>query len=297
MLPYLKLIKIDNLFIIAFVQLSIKYGLFEPFGISITLNAFGTALLIIASLSIAAAGNIIIGIYDVEKRLSKYHGVSERIANRLFIIFNVIGVLIGFYLANLIGRPEFAALFVLASGIFYIYASYLKEILVIKNIVIGILAALPLIAVGIFDLLPAINQKNQEFQSVLFSIIMDYSYFAFLIILMREIIKDCLTIDHHHNMGLKTIPIAIGKKRTFTYLGIAALIPISVIVYYVYNYLFSNTRAVIFILLLLVAPLLFFMIRCFYTENIKDMFYNKLILTIVLIFAAISLLSYQLFLK
>jgi len=297
MLPYLKLIKIDNLFIIAFVQLSIKYGLFEPFGISITLNAFGTALLIIASLSIAAAGNIIIGIYDVEKRLSKYHGISERIANRLFIIFNVIGVLIGFYLANLIGRPEFAALFVLASGIFYIYASYLKEILVIKNIVIGILAALPLIAVGIFDLLPAITQRNRATQTVLFSIIMDYSIFTFIIVVMREIIKDCLNMDYDHNMGLKTIPIAIGKKRTFTYLGIATLLPIGGVIYYIYTYLFSNTQAVIFMLLLLVAPLLFFMIKCFNFESNKDMVHSKLILKIVLVFGAISLLSYQLFLK
>ncbi len=297
MLSYLKLIKFDNLFIIALAQLCIKYGLFEPFGIAITLNGFGIALLIVATVLIAAGGNIIIEIYNQEDSSVLHKTISEKLANRLFIIFNVLGVLIGFYLSNLIGRPGFAALFIIISGIFYIYASSLKETLIVKNIIIGILAALSLIAVGIFDLLPAITEKNRASQTVIFSIILDYSIFAFMIIVIREIIKDCINIDRDHNQGIKTIPIVMGKNRTLKLVGALAILPIIAVVYYIYTYLFSNTEVVLFVLILLIAPLLYFIIRSFISESDNHLVVLKLILKIVLITAAISLLFYQFVLK
>ncbi len=297
MLSILKLIKFDNLFIIVLAQLCIKYGLFEPFGIAITLNGFGITLLILATVSIAAAGNIIIEIYNKDEGNLISGTLSEKKANRLFIIFNVIGVLIGFYLANLIGRSGFAALFILISGIFYIYASYLKEILVVKNVIIAILAALSLIVVGIFDLLPAITEKNRASQTVIFSIILDYSTFAFIIIVLREMIKDCMHIDRDHNLGIKTIPILIGKDRALKLIGGLTILPIIAILYYVYTYLFSNSETVIFVLILLVAPLIYFMIRCFTAETDKHLRILKLILKIVLVSASISLLFYQFVLK
>ena len=65
----LKLIRWKNLILIALVQLLIKYALFEPFGVSITLNSVGISVLILATLCLAAAGNIINDIYDVETDL------------------------------------------------------------------------------------------------------------------------------------------------------------------------------------------------------------------------------------
>ncbi|WP_281991427.1 geranylgeranylglycerol-phosphate geranylgeranyltransferase [Aquimarina aggregata] len=296
MLPYLKLIKFDNLLIIALAQVCIKYGLFEPFGIAITLNSFGLALLIVSSISIAAAGNIIIEIYDRENLGIKgllYGSITEKSANRLFIIFNVIGVGIGFYLANLINKPGFVALFIIVSGVFYLYASYLKEIIGLKNITISLLAGLSLVVVGIFDLLPAITPKNKESQTVLFSIVLDYSIFAFMITMLRELIKDCIHIDRDHNIEIKTIPILLGKTRTSKLIGVLTIFPILAIIYYIYTYLFSNSTAVILILFCLVAPLLYFMIKSFSAQTDKQFLLLKNILKILLVVTAISLLLYQ----
>ncbi|GGX26091.1 geranylgeranylglycerol-phosphate geranylgeranyltransferase [Aquimarina muelleri] len=296
MQSYLKLIKFDNLLLIAFAQLCIKYGLFEPFNIAITLNGLGIALLILATVCIAAAGNIIIYIYNQEGSTAKgllQGKITEKTANRLFIIFNVIGVLIGFYLSNLIGKSGFAALFIITSGIFYIYASYLKEIIILKNVIPALLIALSLIVVGIFDLLPAITEKNRESQTVIFSIILDYSVFAFMIVLLREIVKDGLHIDRDHRLGIKTIPMALGKERTTKLVGILTIVPIAMVIYYIYTYLFSNSTAVIMVLLLLIAPLLYFMIKSFSAESDKQLTRLSLLLKIILIIASISLLFYQ----
>src|SRR5690554_5074464 len=93
-------------------------------------------LLVLATLCIAAGGNIINDLYDIEiDRVNKPNkviigkSISERTANNLFIVLNVVGVGIGFYLSNVIGRPGFSALFIAISALLYLYASNLKSIL------------------------------------------------------------------------------------------------------------------------------------------------------------------------
>ncbi|WP_344926716.1 geranylgeranylglycerol-phosphate geranylgeranyltransferase [Aquimarina addita] len=296
MTAYLKLIKLDNLLLLVIAQLCIKYGFFDPFPVAITLDSFGITLLIIATLCIGAAGNIIIEIYDKEK----FNGsellngsISEKSANRWFIILNVIGVLIGFYIANLIEKPEFSALFIISSGLFYLYASYLKELVVIKNFTIAVLISLSLLAVGIFDLLPAITDENRASQQVVFRIITDYTFFASTLILLREIIKDCYTIDTDHNAGLKTIPIILGKERTAKLVSGLTLIPIGMIVYYLYIYLFNNTYAVLYVLILLIAPLLYFMFKSWGAQIQKDFDLLSRTLKVILFLTSMFLLFYQ----
>lgn len=294
MQSYLKLIKLDNLLLIALAQLCIKYGLFEPFGIDITLNGFGISLLIIATISLVAALNVML---YLEHKEESNIAISEKIANRLFIIFNVIAVGIGFYLSNIIGRPKLAALFIVVSGIFYIYTTYLKEIIVVKNILMGIMMALGLISVAIFDLLPAITEQNKASQKVIFLIIVDYAVFAFVMITIREIVKDLLSVDNDHNTGIQTIPIALGKDRTAKLISGLTIIPIGLIIYYVYTYLFNNSTAVVLVLAVLVAPLLYFMFRSWGAENNKDYRVLRMILKLVLFATSLSMLLYQFILK
>ncbi|WP_235841597.1 hypothetical protein [Confluentibacter sediminis] len=60
------LIRWKNLLMIALTQLLIKYALLEPFGATTSLDTFHMILLIMSSICIAAAGNIINVINDVE---------------------------------------------------------------------------------------------------------------------------------------------------------------------------------------------------------------------------------------
>lgn len=299
MIAYLKLIKIDNLLILAIAQLCIKYGFFDPFNVATTLHGTGMVVLIISTMSIGAAGNIIIQIYNQENvsSLGLLDGaISEKSANRWFIILNIIGVLIGFYLANLIGKPEFSALFVIVSAIFYIYASYLKEIVILKNLSIALLIYLGLVVVPIFDLLPAITDNNRVFQKIIFQIISDYALFAFILIVIREIIKDCCAVDKDHNSGCRTIPIIMGKERTVKLISGLTIIPIGLVTYYVYTNLFKNTYAVIYILIFLIAPLLYFMFKSWGAQSNRDFNILSWVLKIILLLTSFSLLFHQLIL-
>ena len=198
-----------------------RYFLFEPLGVALTLNDFSYALLVLATLCLTAGGNVINDIFDVdtdrinkpEKILVGKH-ISESSAYTSFVILNVIAVGIGFYLSNSIGKPGFSAVFISISAILYIYASYLKRSIVIGNIVISLLVGFVILVVAIYDLMPAITVQNMPIQSRVFKIMLDYALFAFAINLIREMVKDQQDINGDHNAGIQTLPILLGKKRT-----------------------------------------------------------------------------------
>lgn len=146
---------------IILTQVLIKYFIFEPFNIAITLNDFGFFLLVLATVCLAAAGNIINDIFDVEADKINKPGkvligksISEKTAYNLFFGLNVLGVLIGFYLANMIQKPSFTAIFIFTSALLYLYAKSLKSYLVLGNILISLLVAMTIIIVGLFVLYP-----------------------------------------------------------------------------------------------------------------------------------------------
>ncbi|CAN5377748.1 geranylgeranylglycerol-phosphate geranylgeranyltransferase [soil metagenome] len=303
LLSFLKLIRFQNLIFIIITQILIKYALFETFGINITLNAFGFFLLCFSTVCIAAAGNIINDIYDVDTdKINKPHRliigkiISEKAAMNAYIIFSAIGVGIGFYLSNLIGRPGFSALFIVISALLYLYASYLKNIIIAGNVIVSSLVAMVIIIVGLYDLLPAITPQNRQTQSVIFSILLDYAFFAFFINWLREMVKDQQDINGDYNTGRNTLPIAIGKSRANIVIFVVGLIPLGAIIYYMYNYLFHNMVAVLYVLLLIVGPLLYFLVTLTSGKTVKDYKKLSLILKIIMFLGLISLGLYPLIL-
>ncbi|HET8803345.1 MAG TPA: geranylgeranylglycerol-phosphate geranylgeranyltransferase [Aequorivita sp.] len=299
-MKYLNLLRYQNLLFIALVQIFIKYGLFQPLGAVTVLSAFGFVLLIIATLCIAAAGNIINDIYDVEiDKINKPNKIligkkiSEKAANRLFIIFNVLGVAIGFYLSNSVGKPSFAALFIVFSALLYLYSSYLKGMLVIGNLLISFLVAMSLIIVGLFDLLPAINTENQTSQSAVFKIVLHFSLFAFFINLIREIVKDLQDINGDKNGGMNTLAIAIGRKRTVMIAFLLGVFMVLGIVFYMYEYLYNEQFLLLYFLFAIVAPLLYFCIKSYDAETTREFAFLSKLLKIIMFLGICAIPLYQ----
>ncbi|AVR47472.1 prenyltransferase [Christiangramia fulva] len=293
---YFKLVRAGNLFFIALTMFLIKYGLFEPFGVAITLNLFGFSLLVLAVISVAASGYIINDIYDVKADLQNKpdrtivnNKISEKTAYRLFFVLNILGVGLGFYLSNMIGRPGFAAFFIFGSAILYLYNSQLQQTLLVGNILVSLIVGLVPVGVGLYDLLPAITPQNQQTQSVIFSILIDYSIFAFLINLLREITKDQQDVDGDYNSGYRTLPIVLGKNRTNKLLFGLGLVPMGFLIYYTYTYLFENISAVLYSLFLLMAPLLFYQVSILTASKKKEYGRLSLTLKIILFFGLISI--------
>ncbi|WP_299116258.1 geranylgeranylglycerol-phosphate geranylgeranyltransferase [uncultured Winogradskyella sp.] len=304
MIHFLNLIRWKNLIMIALVQILIKYALllpfFESYGVVTTLSSLAFFLLVLATICIAAGGYVINDIYDVEAdKINKPNKViinthiSEKIALQLFIILNVIGVGIGFYLSNGIGKSGYFVIFFIASALLYIYSSYLKQMLLVGNIVISLVVALCILLVGIFELLPVITDNNRIIQIFFFRIILDYSIFAFMINLIRELVKDIEDVDGDHKAGMQTLPIALGRERTSKIVFVLSLIPLISVVYYVVTNLFKQQLLVGYFLVLVIAPLIYISIKLFSAEHKSHYKHISLMLKLVMLTGMFSIFLYN----
>lgn len=301
---YLNLIRWKNLLMIAFVQILVKYALFEPFlkstNLSVTFNWFGFTLLVISTLCLAAAGYIINDIHDVETDLVNKpekvivgNKISENSAYYLFIGLNIIGVGIGFYLSILIGKSFFFVLFIIISALLYLYATHLKEITLIGNIVVSIIVGFSILIVGLFDLTPVITPENQQTQLTFFSIVLDYAIFAFVINLIREIAKDIEDVDGDYKAGRKTLAVTIGRERAKNILLVLMGVAIIAIVYYLLKNLYKQQIAIAYFLVLIIGPLIFLSIKTYSAKQKKDFRFISRALKLVMLFGMFSLLIYQ----
>lgn len=296
----LNLIRYKNLLMIALVQLLVKYALLEPLGALTSLNTLGISMLILATICIAAAGNIINDIHDVETDLVNKpqkvivgKSISEKNAFTLFIVLNVLGVGLGYYLSHTIGKNAFFSLFVLISALLYIYATYLKRTLLVGNVVISVLVGLSVLIVGVFELMPCITPSNQQFQFVYFKIIVNYSVFAFTINLIREIAKDIEDIDGDYNAKMHTLPIVVGRERASNILFVLSLIPILGVGYYIVCKIYQNQVMVVYFLTAVLGPLIYITIKIFNATTKKHFHLISNMLKLVMLLGMLSLLLYQ----
>lgn len=263
------------------------------------MNNFQFALLVIATLCIAAAGNVINDIYDIEidkinkpEKLIVGRKVSETAANRIFLILNILGVGIGFYLANTLGKPGMASIFIICSALLYLYASYLKGILLIGNILVSVLVALSILIVGVFDIIPAINTDQMNMQLKAMKILLHYAFFAFMINLIREIVKDIEDINGDKNGGMNTLPIAIGRKRAAFVVFCLGVLMVFSVVGYMYVVLYNTQYIILYFLFLVVGPLLYFCIKAWSAESKKEFAFLSFFLKIIMFTGICSILLY-----
>lgn len=293
---------------IALMQLLIKYALFEPFlsttNLAITLNGFGFGLLILSTLCIAAAGNIINDIYDVDTDLVNKptkviigRKISEKSAFTLFIVLNLLGVGGGFYLSQLVGKEGFFTIFVIISALLYVYASNLKRRFLIGNLVIALLVASSILIVGLFELLPVMTVENKATQITFFKILLDYALFAFIINFIREIVKDLEDIDGDYKLGMNTLPLVLGRNRTAKIVFGLTLLPLVGAIYYIAAYLYKFDILIGYFMFLIVAPLIYIAIRSFSAKTKNNFHHISIMLKLVMLMGMVSLLLYPMVLK
>jgi 4-hydroxybenzoate polyprenyltransferase len=281
------------------MQLLFRYGFLKYQNIFLSLNDWQYALLVLATVLIAAAGYVINDILDQETDYDNDKGnvivsklISEKVAYNLYFILNITGVGIGYYLANVIHKPSFAGAFIIISATLYMYATSLKQMLLIGNIVVALILSFSVIIIGLFDLLPATYEGNQTEMGVLFSILIDYAIFAFIINLIREIVKDIEDVEGDYNNGMSTLPIAIGLEKTSKIVGVLGIIASLILLWYINSNLMSSKLyyAVIYGLLFVVAPMIFFVVKVWNAKTKEEFRFLSTVLKWIIFFGILSIL-------
>ena len=188
-------------------QLSIKEILFD-------LNLF---MIVLASTTAIASGYIINNFYDSEKDLINRPNKSilDRLVGRrtklnFYFILNFLSLVSALFVSYKAALFFFLFIF----GIWF-YSHKLKKYPFIGNLVATTLAVIPLFAVFIY-------YKN--FDLVIFV----HATFLFIIISMRELVKDLENLKGDLLQKYHTIPVIYGSlvsKKILTFLSILALVP------------------------------------------------------------------------
>lgn len=294
---FLKLIRFQNLLMLASMQLIFHFVFLKnQKDLFLALADWQFILLTVATVAIAAGGYVINNIMDQEtdevakpKDVIVGKHISEGAAYNIYVALNIIGVGIGFYLSNLIQKPSFSAVFIVVAATLYMYATSFKQTLLIGNIIVALLLAVSVIIIGIFDLLPATYEANQLQMSTIFSILLDYALFAFIINFIREIVKDIEDIDGDYNAGMSTLPILLGTERTTKILCGLTLIAIALLILYVNENLLELQWVMYYVLLFVLAPLLYFLVKIWNAKSKKEFRHLSMVLKLVMLFGILSI--------
>lgn len=238
---YFRLFRVGNLFFIILIQFLTLFCAIFPFiaeskqifqSTLVSGISFNTAflLLVIATTLIAAGGNIINDVYDVEtdeinrpNKLIIGRGVKSGTAVGIALAFSIIGSILGIYMSIRIGFWSAGLIFPLCAFGLWLYASHYKKSLITGNIIIALFCGLVIIVVWLFAYLMILH-SGQDFISlinhskIINLFVWSFSGFAFLTSLIREIVKDCEDVNGDTFIGCKTIPVVYGFDKAKTVL-------------------------------------------------------------------------------
>ncbi len=202
-IDFFRLIRINNILMIAITQVFAYYFL-NPTIDFLSIFDKHFIFLILSTSLVASAGYIINDYMDVKLDLINKPDkviVGKTISRRWTMLLHFACSLIALVLAYSIGKKVMLAVFI-SSCLLWIYSQFLKKTYLSGNILVSILSANTLLILFFYD-------KN-----VLGNGIIVYSIFAFLISLIREIIKDTEDLRGDQQFKCKTLPIVLGVRKT-----------------------------------------------------------------------------------
>lgn len=238
-----------NIFVIALAQYLAAIFILSPElrALDIILD-YQLFILVVASSLTIASGYIINNFYDAKKDLINRPRkvmidrlVSQQTKLKVYFAINFIVALISFIVS-------WRAMLFFSVYIFLIwfYSHKLKKYPIVGNITASVLAVLPFFAILLY-------YKN--FYQVIFA----HAVFLYLLILIREIIKDLENIEGDLSSNYRTIPVLFGEKTAknlILVLTISTVIPVYYLVDvfnvgYMDIYFYASLLILIFFLILL----------------------------------------------
>lgn len=287
---FFRLVRTGNLLIIVITQLFAGYFLNKEFGFKDLFEA-DLIKLITATVLVAAAGYIINDYMDVKldmvnkpNRVIIGKTISRRWAMFLHSVFNLLAAFLAYSI-----NVKVLCVIVLVSLLLWLYSQYLKKTYLAGNILVSILSATTIL------ILYFLNENIN-----LLGIII-YSFFAFIVSLIREIAKDIEDIRGDEKFRAKTLPIVIGIRKTKNVMIALQLLLLSVM--FVFAGLFGAISAtdievsfifIIYSFLFICLPLGYILLKTKAADLKKDFSGLSLYYKAIMILGILSMIFWRL---
>ena len=284
---FFKLVRWPNLLFIALTQVLFRFFILRfvftnsPSGYeSIRLSLPLFYLLVFASVCIAAAGYIINDYFDVNidivnkpSKLVIDRYIKRRWAIVLHIIFSFTGFVISCYIGYKLHNIYIPAFNMLAIAGLWFYSTTFKKKLLIGNVLISLLTAWVILILTVSEYRLRINPYDVYWKRLL-KLSFIYAGFAFIISLIREVIKDMEDMSGDLKYGCRTMPIVWGLQVSKVFAGVwIVVITISIVAMQFYVIQLGWWFSALYSLLTITIPLLWVLRKLYVAHSQKD-FHN-----------------------
>ena len=245
---FFKLVRWPNLLMTALMMCLVYHCVM---GVASTV---GFALLTISVVFIFASGYVINDIFDKEidainkpDKLIVGRIFTEKQCNIFYWTLTIIGLACALASSVITYGSKFLPVFLcllLLVCVFYSYSSRYKRKLVIGNIIVSLSIAFVVFLPWLFQILAMRGNEmmlieNEEWMYKSLHLVLIYTVFAFLLTLIREIVKDMEDVEGDGRSHCRTIPIVWGVKAAQIIVIVLSLLAFVLIIYakeYLYNY-------------------------------------------------------------
>lgn len=249
-----KLIRLNNLVMIAITQYLVRFCIIAPIlnikGLSLQMSEFWFAILVLATVLLAAGGYAINDYFDTKtdainrpKRVLVGKKFTRQFAIKLHFTLSTIGSLLGIAASFYVGNWHYALIFPIVGGLLWFYSTTYKAQLLIGNIIIALMAAMVPLIVLLFELaritktILIVIQQNQINLNAIAYWVIGFSFFAFITTFIREVVKDMEDFEGDFETGRNTIPVAYGIKSAKAVAAILIVLEMAFIYYIYWRYL------------------------------------------------------------
>ncbi len=308
-LALFRLARWPNLLFIALTQWMFIYAIVEPIfdAAHVVPNIHGHLIfpLILSYVLIAAGGNIINDYFDLnidhinkpdKVIIDKY--ITRRWAIVLHILFSLISISLGVYIDNETKIHFLAFANFVCIALSFIYSLSLKKKLLSGNVMIAFLLCWVIIVVTVceteqfafFSNKPTINVQKLLRYTYL------YAGFAFIINLIREVVKDMEDVEGDRVYGCQTMPIAWGINAAKVFVAVWLVILIGILVLLIFYalqtkwWLFS-----LYAVILIVAPLILVFKKLSAAQTPKDYHGISSYIKMVMFTGILSMIFFRLY--
>jgi 4-hydroxybenzoate polyprenyltransferase len=306
-LAILRLIRFPNLIIVAFTLYTIRYGVLQPIllanGMELGMDNMFFSFVVAGVMLIAAAGYMINDYFDVDtdniNRPDKVLVGKVFTPNSVFngyVVLNILGLALIFIVSYKLKLLPVFWIFPLSVGMLWFYSTTYKHQLLLGNILISAFTAGVTVVPALFDL-PVIFKTYGSFIrsegldfKYLYVVTGVFTGFAFMLNLIREIIKDMEDVTGDESIGCRTVPIVVGIKYSKIIVFALVVILIGSILFIYKKFLFINEMGKMdlitfwYFILLLIMPLVLSLYYLIKANESKDYSKSSLFLKMVMFF-------------
>lgn len=310
---FFRLIRWPNLVFIALTQLLFYYCIIIPslpdsyYQLNHKLTPSIFYLLVSASVLIAAAGYIINDYFDINidqvnkpDRMVVQKIINRRWAILLHLVITFAGIALSGYVASKTSLVIVVTNIVCAL-LLWVYSTTFKKKLLTGNIIISGLTAWTVLVLyfaanTILTITPALPSQVAAGMHRIYRFGALYAGFAFIISLIREVVKDMEDMEGDARYNCKTMPIVWGVPATKVFVGVWLVVMIgalAIVQFYVLQ--IGWWLSALYLLLLVIIPLIWILKKFYEAQTTAQYHYISNMIKWVMLTGICSILLFKLY--